>query len=476
MRGFVLETEKGDRRPTRATIQYGPRQAYVGRALNSYRVSLKSSDKIPDFLVTLKQRIEEKYNCYFNSVQINKNFGHNSVIGPRSDAAPGHICILSVGAERDFVLSHRHNNEPFANMKLADGSLLTLFPEGQDRMQISMPQCPVACGPRYALIFRYIPQIMTEKILKTKDEKKQRDVEYEVAQVKAKAGASAEPIFPDIVLEFCSRSDPRYQAFRDRDYVENHGAIGQQVHFLIWYKRPLAGIISGGSAVYGVASRDNSFSITKQNRKKFMTSIINNNVFRMEYHNDKRMITKSGRDVPVESVATRVLALWRKVIPFLWFDIYAAIPCGFETFVGETEKRKGSVYKSDNWEYVGRTVGSSKSRKGLTNALVREKVEPKLVYVKKSDDYSCFAECGDPRFDPSGYKPSWPGKTPAEKQLAKDRAKRRKYLEGRVFFLHKVGGFKSVSFTRKEFIISNVEARTGNEQVSSEPMVVAPAQ
>ncbi len=262
------------------------------------------------------------------------------------------------------------------------------------------------------------------------------------------------PIFPDLVLEFCSRVDPRYKFIRDQHYVKNKGAIGQQMHFIVWYKKKIAGIISGGSAVYGVASRDNSFKITKENRKKFMSSIINNTVFRMEYRSDKRMMTKSGRDVPVESMATQVLALWRKVVPFVWFYLYAAIPCGFETLIGETEKRKGSIYKGDNWQYVGRTFGASKSRKGLTNAPVREKVEPKLVYVKKSDDYFYFAQCGDTRFDPAGYKSSWQGKTPDEKQRAREKAKRRRYLTGKVFYMHNLRGPGwGVNFTPREFVL-----------------------
>ncbi|MGB2589012.1 MAG: Druantia anti-phage system protein DruA [Candidatus Acidiferrum sp.] len=261
------------------------------------------------------------------------------------------------------------------------------------------------------------------------------------------------PIFPDLVLEFCSREDLRYKSIRDEHYVKNKGAIGQQVHFIVWYKKKIAGIISGGSAAYRVACRDNFFKITKENRKKFMTGIINNSVFRMEYRSDKRMIAKNGKDVPEESVATQVLALWRKVVPFVWFHLYAAIPGGFETFVGETETRKGSIYKGDNWEYVGRTVGASKSRKGLTNAPVRENVEPKLVYVKKSDDYSYFAECGDPRFHSSGYKPSWEGKTPEEKQRRKTVAEQRMHLMGKVFYIHNSHRFNSVCFTSLQNVL-----------------------
>jgi hypothetical protein len=64
------------------------------------------------------------------------------------------------------------------------------------------------------------------------------------------APTGREPLFvvPDFLLEFCSREDPRYKTIRDEHYVKNKGAHGQQVHFLVWYKRTLVGIISGGAA------------------------------------------------------------------------------------------------------------------------------------------------------------------------------------------------------------------------------------
>ncbi len=83
-------------------------------------------------------------------------------------------------------------------------------------------------------------------------------------------------------LELCSVGDPRYQAIRNRHYVPNHGAIGQQVHFLIWYRGELVGIISGGSAVYECGPRDRFFEINNENRHKTLVGIVDNNVFRLE--------------------------------------------------------------------------------------------------------------------------------------------------------------------------------------------------
>lgn len=42
----------------------------------------------------------------------------------------------------------------------------------------------------------------------------------------------------DIKLVRCKRSDMMYQQFRDRHYVPNHGAVGQQLHYLIYVGGP----------------------------------------------------------------------------------------------------------------------------------------------------------------------------------------------------------------------------------------------
>ena len=74
--------------------------------------------------------------------------------------------------------------------------------------------------------------------------------------------------FPELVFEFCSRSDLQYTKFRDEHYVDNRGARGQQAHFLIWYKGTLAGVISGGSAALAVAARDAFLLLTLRRRRR----------------------------------------------------------------------------------------------------------------------------------------------------------------------------------------------------------------
>lgn len=214
-----------------------------------------------------------------------------------------------------------------------------------------------------------------------------------------------------IELEFVKRTDCRYQEIRDRHYVPNRGTHGQQIHFLIWFKGEVIGIISGASSVYGVKDRDNFFGIPKDKHTKqkfYLPAIINNTVFRIEYHE--------------KNLATKILSKWRKVIKTIWEDLYNIDVIGFETFVVEESYRKGSLYKADNWVCVGETAGSTKQHKGLHNKSTRIETMPKLIFCKWAD--------GKPLSPTKEYKSSWKKETDEEKARAKEIIRKKNELIG----------------------------------------------
>ena len=219
----------------------------------------------------------------------------------------------------------------------------------------------------------------------------------------------------DIKLEFCKRTDKRYQEIRNRHYIPNNGTHGQQIHFLIHYKDKIVGIISGASSVYGVKARDDFFNIPNDRnikQKYYLPAIINNVVFRLEYHE--------------KNLATRVLSKFRKVISKLWEEIYEVPVIGFETFVVETETRKGALYKADNWVFVGYTKGSTKLHsKGLKNKSTRKIVETKMIYCKWINNKAIV-----PTVE---YKSSWKCETEIEKTRKKRIDKLKKDLIGELF-------------------------------------------
>jgi hypothetical protein len=200
----------------------------------------------------------------------------------------------------------------------------------------------------------------------------------------------------NIKLEFCLLTNPKYQEIRNRHYVENHGCHGQQIHFLIWYNKEIVGIISGASSVYAVKARDDFFEIpkSKQVKQKFyLPAIINNTVFRLELHE--------------KNLATCILAKWRKLMTELWEQLYNIPVIGFETFVVETDTRKGCLYLADNWTYCGKTAGSTKFHCGLKNKHTRISTDTKLIYCIKNPKAT---------FPPTTeYKSSWKAETEEEK-------------------------------------------------------------
>ena len=173
----------------------------------------------------------------------------------------------------------------------------------------------------------------------------------------------------NIRLEQCKRTDPRYKEIRDRHYIPNHGCIGQQIHYLVFLDEEVVGIISGASAVYAVKARDDYFGLNKDNKRPGLNSIINNVVFRLEKN--------------IKNLGSQILALWRRTIARDWEVKYGVKVHGFETFIIGNEVRFGALYKADNWDYVGMTAGSAKTRSGVQFMSERETTVKKMIFCKK---------------------------------------------------------------------------------------------
>lgn len=177
----------------------------------------------------------------------------------------------------------------------------------------------------------------------------------------------------DITLMKCKRTEEEYQEIRNRHYIPNNGAVGQQLHYIVRIcdggGKKTIGIISAGSAAYAVKCRDKFFSITKENRRVAINSIVDNTVFRLE----ERM----------PNLGTQVLAMWRRQVQEDWYKKYGVNVAGFETFIIENDQRKGAVYKADNWTFVGETAGNTKMHlHGIEKSFERIETCKKLVFCK----------------------------------------------------------------------------------------------
>ncbi len=190
---FKFETGSCTDEACHLTTQYGPRQAYNDCVPQMYRVA--SSGDAPPFLAILQTRLEEKYDCTLNSIQINLHPDGNSHVFSHKDSNPGHIFQISVGATREFTLTYAMPIfHKFARVPLTSGSLLTFFPQEQYKMYHSMKRSPVPCGMKFSVIFRYIPLILTKTFIKNakttseaREILKEREAEYEAAQIAGRA-------------------------------------------------------------------------------------------------------------------------------------------------------------------------------------------------------------------------------------------------------------------------------------------------
>jgi len=164
------------------------------------------------------------------------------------------------------------------------------------------------------------------------------------------------------------RSNEDYQLIRNRHYVSNHGCIGRQLHYNIIEDSKIIGIISGASAIWSSKFRDEFFKINTENRKERINKIIDNVVFRLEL-NEKNL-------------GSRILSMWRRMVKEDWEKKYNDNVIGFETFIFGNN-RYGSLYKADNWEFVGMTRGNTKHHAhGIYNGTERVKTEAKMIFCK----------------------------------------------------------------------------------------------
>jgi len=171
-----------------------------------------------------------------------------------------------------------------------------------------------------------------------------------------------------IRLELVKRNDERYQNIRNRHYVVNHGCIGRQLHYIIKLKDDIIGIISGASAIWSNEHRDRFFLINKANRTKRINKIISNVVFRLEKNQ--------------KNLGTQILSIWRKQIKHDWETKYNDTIIGFETFIFG-KGRYGSLYKADNWIFVGFTKGNTKFHAhGMNGGTERIKTTKKMIFCK----------------------------------------------------------------------------------------------
>lgn len=177
-------------------------------------------------------------------------------------------------------------------------------------------------------------------------------------------------------LQITKRTDTRLLELMTIHYSQPKGFVGRNICYAIFYNKVYYGHIIGGSATKFLPGRNQYFNITS----KQLNSIINN-IF---YH-----IHKIGNKYPFRNFTSYILNQFTKQIKQDWADKYNNEVLGFESLV--ELPRTGDLYKKDNWDLVGQTLGYTCKRvagKGTDSWSGKrvwdtDNLRPKLVFCKK---------------------------------------------------------------------------------------------
>jgi hypothetical protein len=174
---FMLTLPWADYCPFVKRVSFGPQMKPVPRAGQSANTNTQKPP-YPKILVDLKEKIQKRYNCRFNSLECHLHQNELAKVNPHFERQPGHIAMVSVGQPRRFTVESVQENT-WETFTLAPGSLLTFF----GRIKHSMPTERQACTLRISLIFRYVPKWLEKNGRKRTPKQGKVDLaEYEAAQ------------------------------------------------------------------------------------------------------------------------------------------------------------------------------------------------------------------------------------------------------------------------------------------------------
>lgn len=144
------------------------------------------------------------------------------------------------------------------------------------------------------------------------------------------------------------KSNPLFVKWFIEHYPKSKGIVGRQLNFLIYSFGKPVGIIGFASPPLNYKKFGIYFGFKEDTHSENAKLFLNNNVFRI-VHSDKNF-------------ATRVLRLARETIMILYKEKYKNDLLGLVTFV--EKPRTGNIYKADNWDYIGETLGIEVKRRG----------------------------------------------------------------------------------------------------------------
>ena len=134
--------------------------AWFGDKDYKYSRSILKKKKMPRVVKEIKEKIEEKLNCKFNSVLLNYYRDGNDSMGLHSDderelGPKPNIASLSLGEIRDFTVKSKIDGYT-QKIQLQPGSLLLMKGDAQKIYSHGINKTKKNVGGRINLTFRYV--------------------------------------------------------------------------------------------------------------------------------------------------------------------------------------------------------------------------------------------------------------------------------------------------------------------------------
>ncbi len=163
-----------------------------------------------------------------------------------------------------------------------------------------------------------------------------------------------------------SSEESRYQdLMRQHHYLGSLPKIGETLWYVAAWRDDWVALLSFSASALKCAARDHWIGWD----------------FRLQYGRLKLIVNNSRflivPDWHVPNLGSRILSLCQKRLCRDWEQTFGHPVVLLETFV-DPKRFRGTVYKADNWVYVGDTKGFSRTRLGYTAA----PQSPKMVFVK----------------------------------------------------------------------------------------------
>lgn len=166
-------------------------------------------------------------------------------------------------------------------------------------------------------------------------------------------------------LEKTTKGNKEFATIFLEHYPGSLGIVGRQLNYFIKYNAEVIGIIGCNSPPLNYKLFNSYF-----NGGHTELNWLNNNVFRLLRHE--------------HNLGTRVLKIFRQRILKDYPLIYGDELIGLITFV--EPPRTGTIYKADNWEYLGETQGKRCYRRGDLGKWINKEWTTgtkKLIFGKK---------------------------------------------------------------------------------------------